>query len=430
MKIYYYTFGCKVNSFESSAIASIMEQAGHATVADPSEADAAIVNSCTVTANGDAKVRRYLRRLRRENPGIVTVLCGCMPQAFPGRCADMTEADIVTGNTRRADIPLLLARFLESRERIVAVSPHEKGEGFETLHADGNPGHTRAFMKIEDGCDRYCAYCIIPYARGPVRSMPLNDAAAAARDFANAGFREIVVSGINLSKYGEDCGLGLADAIETIAANAPETRIRFGSLEPDLLSDETLSRLSKVTTLCAHFHLALQSGCDATLKRMRRRYTVSQYLSVADKLRALFDRPTFTTDVITGFPGETAEEFEESVSFVSGFGFIRAHVFPYSRRDGTAAATLPAQVPQPEKERRARAMDEAVKAAREKALSEYIGSAAEVIAEQPDADGAYTGYTERYIPALVSGAEIKNGALVRGVIERFENGVAIVTTRP
>ncbi len=425
MKIFLYTFGCKVNSFETAAMAELLASCGHEIVHTAGDADAVVINSCTVTANGDKKVRQYLRRIKRDNPAVITVLTGCFPQAFPELAAEYTEADLIMGTGNRKELPALLAQFVKDREKRTDILSN-KEKGFELLRAETLEGHTRAFLKIEDGCERFCAYCIVPFARGPVRSMPIEKLVEQVELFACGGYKEVVLSGINLSCYGREEGLTLADAVERAAAVDGIERIRLGSLEPDLISEETWRRFASVDKLCPQFHLALQSGCDQTLRRMNRKYTTAEYLAVADRVRALFDRPTFTTDVMVGFAGETEQEFAESLRFVREFGFLKCHIFPYSIRTGTAGARMPDQVEKSVKEARAAQMAQAAAEARNEVLRSFVGAAARVILERRQPDGSFDGYTDRYLPALVQGTGLAEHDMVCGRIDRIEGDHCIV----
>lgn len=425
MKIYFYTFGCKVNSFETAAMQRLFALDGFEITDSAADADVAVINSCTVTAAGDKKVRRFLRGVKRENPSCVTVLCGCFPQAYPSLAAGYPDADIVTGTGNRGEVPGLVRRFLDGRSRIVAVSDN-KCKGFEHLTVGHIDRRTRAFLKIEDGCDRFCAYCVVPYARGPVRSLPPDLLVRDVRALCGEGYREIVLSGINLSFYGRGEGYGLADAVESVCALDGVERVRLGSLEPDLLSGDALIRLSRCKKLCPHFHLSLQSGSNSTLRRMGRRYDAALYASVVDRLRELFDRPTFTTDVIVGFPGESEDEFRESLRFVEALGFLKVHVFPYSMRPGTAAAALDGHLDKRVKSERARLMSDACEGARSRVMHGFVGSRARVIAEQPS-DAGFTGYTDRYLPAVIEGGRVKGGDIATGTITRIEDGRAVLS---
>ncbi len=394
MKIFYSTFGCKVNSYETAALRQLMEQRGHESAESASAADCLVVNSCAVTSSGESRSVRAIAAARRENPNIITVLCGCVPQAFPEKYSSRQDIDIIAGNASRSELPELIERF--AGERLRQVRPHSAEEGFELLPFSAMPGHTRAFLKVEDGCDRFCAYCIIPYARGRVRSSTPESISSRCKELAAGGYREVVLCGINLSKYGSDLGLNLADAVDAAAVEGIE-RIRLGSLEPDLMTREMLQRMAAQPRLCPQFHLALQSGCDRTLAAMNRRYTTRQYLEAAELIRSCFPDAVFTTDVMVGFPGETEEDFRQSLQFVEDFGFLKCHIFPYSVRSGTAAASLPGQLERAEKQGRAKLMAEAAASARRKLLESFAGREAQVLIEQPSG-GRLTGYTRHYIP--------------------------------
>ena len=335
MRVTFYTLGCKVNQNETGALAQLFEENGYTVVSNEEGADVYIVNSCTVTNFGDQKSRKWLRRAKRENPGAVTVLTGCYPQAFPDEAAEIAEADVVTGSGNRHAILTDVQKVLNGEEeRVVDIRPHEKGERFEELPMDKFAEHTRAFVKVEDGCNRRCAYCVIPRARGPVRSRDEASVLEELRRLADAGYKEVVLTAISLPSYGTDSGTSLVELIEKAAEVPGIERIRLGSLDPDMLHDDDIRRMAAVKKLCPQFHLSLQSGCDKTLRAMRRPYTTAQYADIAAKLRAAFgaDNVSFTTDVIVGFPGETEDDFEASMAFVTGMRFLKVHVFPYSRR--------------------------------------------------------------------------------------------------
>ena len=414
MRVSFYTLGCKVNQNETGALEHLLCQNGY-TLAGPDEAaDVYIVNSCTVTASGDRKSRQWLRRAKRQNPGAVTVLTGCYPQAFPEEAAAVMEADLVTGSANRRSLLADIQKVLDSGERLVHITPHEKGEAFEELPMERFEGHTRAFIKVEDGCNRQCAYCVIPRARGRVRSRSVESVLEELRALSAAGYREVVLSGINLPSYGLDTGVSLVSLIEQAATVPGIRRIRLGSLEPDLLSDEDMARLAKVDALCPQFHLSLQSGCTATLRRMRRVYTAEQYAQVVDQIRAAYgERPvSFTTDCICGFPGETQADFEESCEFLKKIGFLKVHVFPYSRRSGTPAYDFPQQVHEREKQERSRVMNAQAEEIRREVLAAYVGTEDDVLLETPLSGTLFTGYTRLYIPVVVSASGHKSGEIV------------------
>ncbi len=374
-----------------------------------------VVNSCTVTNFGDQKSRKWLRRAKRENPGAVTVLTGCYPQAFPEEAARFLEADLVCGNGDRKAILENVMKLLDGHERIVAIAPHARGERFEELPVERFETHTRAFIKVEDGCNRQCAYCVIPRARGPVRSRAEESILNELHQLAAAGYREVVLSAISLPSYGLDTGTNLVELVEHCAQVEGIERIRLGSLDPDMLTPEYIARLAAVDKLCPQFHLSLQSGCTATLRRMRRVYTAEQYAEVVENIRSAYgDRPvSFTTDCICGFPGETEADFEESRAFLKKIGFLKVHVFPYSRRSGTPAYDFPGQIHERDKQERSRTMNAAAEAIRKEVLAGYEGMEDDVLLETPLSETLFTGYTRLYVPVVVSAPGHASGEIVR-----------------
>ena len=423
MRVTFYTLGCKVNQNETGALAQLFEENGYTVVSYEEGADVYIVNSCTVTNFGDQKSRKWLRRAKRENPGAVTVLTGCYPQAFPEEAAKITEADVVTGSGNRHAILADVQKVLDGEQtRVVDIRPHEKGEQFEELPMDKFAEHTRAFVKVEDGCNRRCAYCVIPRARGPVRSRDEASILDELRRLADAGYKEVVLTAISLPSYGTDSGTSLAELIEKAAAVPGIERIRLGSLDPDMLHDEDIRRMAAVKKLCPQFHLSLQSGCDKTLRAMRRPYTTAQYAEIADKLREAFgaENVSFTTDVIVGFPGETEEDFEASMAFVTGMRFLKVHVFPYSRREGTAAYDFPDQLPEHEKEARSRRMTAAVEEVRAAEVRAVQGRTASVLLETPLSATMFTGYTRQYLPVLVHAPGCRTGDIVEVTLGEWD----------
>ena len=404
MRVSFYTLGCKVNQNESGAMAQLFEANGYTVVPAGEEADVYIVNSCTVTNFGDQKSRKWLRRAKRENPGAVTVLTGCYPQAFPKEAAEIAEADVVTGSGSRRILPELVRKVLDGEEqRIVEIQPHHKGEQFEELPIERFAEHTRAFVKVEDGCNRQCAYCVIPRARGPVRSRSEESVLQELTHLAAAGYKEVVLSAISLPSYGMDTGTCLADLLEKASQVEGIERIRLGSLDPDKLSDQDIARMAVMPKLCPQFHLSLQSGSSKMLRAMRRPYTAKQYAEVAAKLRAAFgeENVSLTTDVIVGFPGETEQDFLDSMAFVKAQRFLKVHVFPYSRRAGTPAFDFPDQIPEHEKQARSHRMTQAVEEVRAEVAAGMTGRQAEVLLETPLSANTFTGYTKQYLPVVV-----------------------------
>ncbi|MCI6787517.1 tRNA (N(6)-L-threonylcarbamoyladenosine(37)-C(2))-methylthiotransferase MtaB [Gemmiger formicilis] len=412
-----------MNQNETGALAQLFEENGYTVVSYEEGADVYIVNSCTVTNFGDQKSRKWLRRAKRENPGAVTVLTGCYPQAFPEEAAKITEADVVTGSGNRHAILADVQKVLDGEQtRVVDIRPHEKGEQFEELPMDKFAEHTRAFVKVEDGCNRRCAYCVIPRARGPVRSRDEASVLEELRRLAEAGYKEVVLTAISLPSYGTDSGTSLVELIEKAAEVPGIERIRLGSLDPDMLHAEDIRRMAAVKKLCPQFHLSLQSGCDKTLRTMRRPYTTAQYADIAAQLRQAFgaENVSFTTDVIVGFPGETEEDFEASMDFVTGMRFLKVHVFPYSRREGTAAFDFPDQLPEHEKEARSHRMTAAVEEVRAAEVAAMQGRTASVLLETPLSNTLFTGYTKQYLPVLVSAPGHKTGDIVEVVLGAWD----------
>lgn len=369
---------------------------------DDNSADITIVNSCTVTSTSDSKNRKAINRIRRENPKSIIVLTGCMSQAFPNRSDNFKNCDIVLGNVCRHKLVDSIREFLNNRQQIIDISEHTKSEEFEPMMINNYEERTRAFVKIEDGCNRFCSYCIIPYARGRVRSKSLVDLQREVESLADKGFVEIVLVGINLSAYGQDIGANLYDAVECVCSVDAIKRVRLSSLEPELMTDVMLRKLSKLDKFCPHFHLSLQSGCDSTLKRMHRHYTTDEYAKIVDNIRNLFDNPAITTDIMVGFAGETEEEFLENLAFSDFIGFAQAHVFSYSRREGTLADKMPDQVLPQIKNERSKLMIEHTTKMRREFLKSQVDRVEEVLFEVINRSGYYEGYTKNYTPVYVS----------------------------
>ena len=404
MKVKFVTLGCKVNQVESEAMREALLAAGFQEAAGGETADVVVVNSCTVTATSDQKARQALRREKKRNPGAVAVLTGCWPQAFPQEAQEFLEADVVLGTARRGDLVPRLLEYLSTKQRVVDIAPHQKGEKFEKLSISAMHGRTRAFVKIEDGCDRFCSYCIIPYARGRVRSKPLEDIREEAARLGEAGYKEVVLTGINLPAYGKDLGGDLCDAVEAACAAPGILRVRLGSLEPEQLTPPVIARLAAQEKLCPQFHLSLQSGCDDTLRRMNRHYTTAEYRQIVGDLRKAFPNCAVTTDIMVGFAGETEEEFAKSLAFAKEIAFAKVHVFAYSRRPGTRAYDMPGQVPNREKERRSREMIAATLATQRAFFAAQTGRVEEVLFEQERDRNVYEGYTRNYTPVRVASA--------------------------
>ncbi len=430
MKYSIITLGCKVNQYESQVMADLLNANGYQSVEDFRDADICIVNSCTVTATGDAKCRKYIHRVRRENPGCVTVLCGCMPQAFSDATELFDGCDIVMGNTARSEIVPALEEYFRDRKQLIRIHSHEKNEIFEPMQVNSFASRTRAFIKIEDGCNRFCTYCIIPYARGRVRSKPLDVLLKEAGDLARNGFKEIVLVGINLSAYGQELGTDIAEAVEAVCAVDGIERVRLGSIEPERMTRETLTRLAALPKFCPHFHLSLQSGCDATLKRMRRHYDTAEYRRIVNDIRELFDNPSVTTDVMVGFVGESEEEFSESLAFCYEMGFAKTHVFPYSRRKGTAADKMDGHIDEHLKHERADVMIAHMLDAQRRFMQSQVGKRTTVLIETVDNSGAYVGYTPNYTRVRIKDAALRSGEITPVIItEAYDEECAAEVVR-
>ncbi len=408
MKVRFYTLGCKVNQFESRAMEGELLRHGYSVAVDGENADITIINSCAVTGASEQKAKKLIRRIRREDESTVLLLTGCMAQTIKG---ELPEVDIILGNKRRNDIVPVLEQYFEEKRNIRRVEEYSKNDEYEQLVVDDFSERTRAFLKIEDGCNRFCSYCIIPYARGRVRSAPLDYIKREIESFRNAGYKEVVIVGINLSSYGSDIGLSFSDAIRT-ACSFTDMRIRLGSLEPESMDMQTLQILASYDNFCPQFHLSLQSGCDATLKRMNRHYTTADYTKIVSDIRTVFDNPSITTDVMVGFAGETEEEFENSVRFVKDTGFAKVHVFPYSRRPGTVADRAPGQIGNAVKKQRAEIMGKAAAELQSQFMKSQVGRTEKVLLETRRHDGAFEGYTPNYTLTYVKAPEEMAGKIV------------------
>lgn len=398
MKAAFYTLGCKVNQYETEYMAELLRNAGFEIVKENDEADYYIVNSCTVTATADQKTRKSIRKFKRNHPNSTVILTGCMPQAFPEEAKELIEADIVFSNKNDGDILSLINEYNLNKNRLVKIEQHQTGDEFWDCSIDRFHERIRAFVKIEDGCDRFCSYCIIPKSRGRVRSKPLDTLKNEIETLANGGIREIVLVGINLSAYGKGEDFNIVDAVKICNENEKIKRIRLGSLEPDHLTDEVIDGLASCEKLCPQFHISLQSGCNKTLKSMNRHYTAEEYKALCTKLRASFDDASLTTDVMVGFNDETEVDFNESLDFVKGIAFEKVHVFPYSERVGTAASKRGDNVSKQEKEHRAAVMIEETEKIRRNYLKSLVNTSKKVLFENEIKPGIYQGYTKSYLP--------------------------------
>ena len=428
MKVAIYTLGCKVNQYETQAMEQELRRRGHEVVEFSAPADAYVVNSCSVTAVSDQKSRQMLHRIRREHPAAVAALCGCYPQTHVEDVRKL-DVDLIAGTGDRAGFVDLLEQAVEERRPLELVDRSFDRRSFEVLPAGGMENRTRAMLKVEDGCVNFCSYCIIPYARGPVRSLPLDKAVEQAAQLKAEGYREIVITGIEISSWGRDLknGLTLIDLMEAISAAAPGIRIRLGSLEPRTVTEEFCRRAAALPDLCPPFHLSMQSGCDDTLKRMNRKDGTARYLESVELLNRFFDRPAVTTDMIVGFPEETEEEFAKTLDFIRRCGFAQMHIFPYSVRPGTPAAKME-QVPKAVKEERARRAAAVAAELHRAYLEGCVGRVYPVLFEQPKGD-RFSGHAPNYMEVLAAGEDLHNqvrnvritgiedGALVGGIVD-------------
>lgn len=403
MKIFFHTLGCKVNQYETQEMREMAVKSGYSVTESEDEADIFVINSCTVTSESDRKTRQCVRHFKSAHPNAVTVLTGCMPQSFPEMAEKLTEADIVLGNRNNRLLIPSLNEFFISHSRILHLNQHESGEDFYSFGITDFEERTRAIVKIEDGCDRFCSYCIIPKARGRVRSKDIENIKKEVEFLTENGYSEIVLVGINLSAYGKGTDFTLADAIFAVAENEKVNRIRLGSLEPDHLTDELIEKMSKCEKLCPQFHISLQSGCDRILKKMNRHYTAAEYEHLCNTLRKEFDGATLTTDIMVGFPDETDEDFEETRKFAERIGFEKIHIFPYSRRSGTVADRMSGQIDKAVKTKRVADLARTAEKIREKFLEEQIGKVLSVLVEGKQRDGFTFGYTANYTPVKFNG---------------------------
>ena len=409
----FHTLGCKVNQYDTQAMLELFRAAGYAIVPFQGEADVYVVNTCTVTGTGDKKSLQIARRLRREHPLSEVILCGCLAQR-KGEELLNTGARLILGTQRRSEVVTLLEKAVRENVQLCAVDELTTESPFENLTITDQEEHTRAILKIQEGCNNRCTYCIIPSVRGPIRSRPLEEIDREARRLAEAGFTELVLTGIHLSSYGKDLkdGSTLLDAIARVQAVEGVRRIRLGSLEPTIATPAFAQALAGMDKVCPQFHLALQSGSDTVLARMARRYNTRMYLAAVDNLRAVFPHAAFTTDVLTGFPGETEEEYAQTRQMIRTVGYAKIHVFPYSPREGTKAAVMPGQLTTALKEQRARELialgEETARAYRES----WLGLTAPVLLEERTEDG-WVGYTPEYIQVTLPDCPAcRQGALV------------------
>lgn len=415
MNVYIFTLGCKVNQYESQEIGEMFEKSGYTLLNEPDNADIIIVNSCTVTAESVRKVRQSVRHLKKISPNAFLILTGCASQAEPEILSVLPEVNLMLGNRNNKNIVALCENALKERGSSVnAHEEHETGESFQGFGITHFEGHTRAFLKIQDGCDRFCSYCLIPKARGRSRSKPLADIDRELSELSKNGYGEIVFVGINLSDYGKNTPYSLPDALMLAEKYDSIKRVRLGSLEPDHITDEMIERLKSVTKLCPQFHISLQSGCNSVLKRMNRHYTREEYKTLADSLRSAFKDASVTTDILVGFPTESEADFCETVDFAKSIGFEKIHIFPYSKRNGTPAAAMP-QLSNAIKDERAKRLGAAAAEIRKEYLLKQVGKTCEVLFETEHPEFS-EGYTKNYTPVRIYDGKDRKGKFLNILI--------------
>lgn len=421
-----HNLGCKVNAYETEAMQQLLEEAGYEIVPFQEKADVYVINTCSVTNIADRKSRQMLHRAKKMNPDAVVVAAGCYVQAAGEELKKDAAIDVIIGNNRKKDlVPLLDEYFAGKHVEEDSLIDIGKTREYEALHINKIADHTRAFIKIQDGCNQFCSYCIIPYTRGRVRSRKPEEIMEEIKGLVDRGYREVVLTGIHLSSYGLDLdGITLLDLMVKIDKIQGLERLRLGSLEPRIVTEEFTRTLAGLRTICPHFHLSLQSGCDATLKRMNRRYTTEEYEKGCQILRKYFDRPAITTDVIVGFPQETEEEFARTIEFLKRIHFYEMHVFKYSRRAGTRAADMPGQLTENQKGQRS---DVLLKLDQEMSLEyrrSFLGEEKEVLMEEKiviDGTEYLVGHTREYVKAAIPWEEGKKGAMITGTMASMLN---------
>ena len=420
-KAAFHNLGCKVNAYETEAMQQLLEKAGYEIVPFAPGADVYVINTCTVTNMADRKSRQMLHRAKKQNPDAIVVGAGCYVQTKEAQALVDESIDIVIGNNKKHELVPLLREYEASHRKMACVADinHEK-QAYEELSLSRTAEHTRAFIKVQDGCNQFCTYCIIPFARGRVRSRELPDVLQEIRTLAKSGYREVVLTGIHLSSYGVDNGESLLHLIEAVYELEGIERIRLGSLEPRIVTDAFAKRLSELPKICPHFHLSLQSGCDTVLSRMNRRYDTAEYEVGCALLRRYFEHPAITTDVIVGFPGETDEEFETTERYLERIHFYEMHIFQYSRREGTKAAAMPDQVPEAVKKERSEKLLALGHRMSEEFRRYYLGRQVTALLEEEflyDGKRYYTGYTKEYVKVAVETEKDLSNTFVTGTLK-------------
>ena len=423
MKLGFYTLGCKVNQYETQALEQLAAAQGHTVGSFEEDCDGYIINTCSVTAVADKKNRAVIRRCRREHPEAIIGVCGCYSQHAPEKLRDL-GVDVLGGSAKREEFLNLFLQTFETRRQQELLDVALRRREFEVLPPGGLEGRTRAMLKVQDGCCNFCTYCIIPYTRGPVRSAPLALAVEQAKLLADKGYREIVITGIEIASWGVDLPgkPPLSLLIREVCLAVPQLRVRLGSLEPRTVTAEFCAQLRELPNLCPQFHLSMQSGCDAVLTRMRRKYDTARYLESVELLKDAFPGCAITTDMIVAFPGETEEEFAQSLDFIRRCGFGDMHIFPYSRRPGTPADKMPGQHPNAVKEARSREAIAVAEQMRREYLLAQAGTCQKVLFEEPEGE-YFVGHTPNYVKVYVNAAGLHNQVLEVRLQEPFRDGM-------
>lgn len=426
-----HNLGCKVNAYETDAMRRMLAEDGYEIVDFTERADVYVVNTCSVTNIADKKSRQMLHRVRKQNPDAIVVAAGCYVQTKEKELKRDSGVDILIGNNKKQELIASLHAFEEdrSKKQLVNTLAINHRQAYEALQI-AQPGHTRAFVKVQDGCDQFCSYCVIPYARGRARSRALSDVCAEVRTLAENGCREVVLSGIHLSSYGREIGESLLHLVEETANVEGIRRVRLGSLEPGIVTEEFAAKLSGIEKVCPHFHLSLQSGCDATLERMNRNYRTAEYEKSCGYLRHYFAHPAITTDVIVGFPGETQEEFARTKAFLENIRFYEMHIFKYSRREGTKAAGMAGQVPEEEKACRSAQLIALAHDMSEEFRQYYLGKETEVLMEEAQTEGGrrfFVGHTKEYVKVAVETEQnLANACIAGRVTGKVKDGLYLM----
>ena len=425
MKVAFYTLGCKVNQYETEAMEEMFRKRGYEVVSFEKKADIYIINTCTVTNLGDRKSRQFIRRAKKLNKNSIVAAVGCYSQIAPDEVENIEGVDIVIGTTDKEKIVDLCEEVKQKRRKINVVRNIKYHKQFDNLSIDNLESRTRAYMKIQDGCNQYCSYCIIPYARGPIRSRKLEDILDEAEKLAKANFKEIILTGIHVASYGKDLkNLSLLDVINEVSKIEGIERIRLSSIEPTFIDEEFMTNVVDNKKFCDHFHLSLQSGSNSVLKRMNRKYTTEEYKNIVNLIRRYMPNAGITTDIIVGFPGETEEEFQETYDFVKNIGFSRIHVFKYSPRKGTPASKFDSQVHGSVKHYRSEKLIELGNQLANRFMDQFIGNRMEVLFEE-NKDGYYEGYTTNYIRVKAKSSKDIQGEILPVKIKERENDILI-----